>query len=213
MNIHEQVSRMKTMMGLITEDDVMVPVTGSYKVPVGNCDALHSFEKIGKMNSKVNAKLMELYNQGINPDIKSVNVILDSAKGTANFTVVIGKSTDGKAWVGLDSAGGGAENGLASNPQYPKNLTAELGHASTKDRRNAKSIRARGTVVEMVPIYTLEHYPQKGCKIKQIFHKYTLKEYPPKPEVNNEEPPIAKLPLKTPEPIQRYGTSNVLPTN
>jgi len=213
MELNEQVSRIKTMMGLITEEDVMAPVTvtGSYKVAPGNCDALHSFEKIGKMNSKVNAELMKLYDQGINPDVKSVDVKLDSAKGTANFTVVIGQSTDGKAWVGLDSAGGGATNGLANNPQYPKNLTADLGHASTQERRNAKSIRARGTTDEMVPIYTLEHYPQTGCKIKQIFHKYTLKEKQPHAEVSKEEPMIANIPMKGVEPLQRTNR-NIITT-
>lgn len=202
MNLHEQISRIQSMMGLITEEDVAASITGGYNVAPSNCDALHSFEKIGKMNSKVNAKLMELYKQGINPDIKSVNVVLDSKKGTANFSVEVGESTDGKAWIGLDSAGGGAANGLSSNPSYPKNLTAQLGHASTKDRRAAKSIKARGTVVEMVPIHTLEHYPQVGCKVKQIFHKYTLQQYPPHVTKAKEEP-IEKLPLQKPEPLQR----------
>jgi hypothetical protein len=204
MNLHEQISRIQSMMGLITEEqDVAASITGGYKVSPSNCDALHSFEKLGKMNSKVNAKLMELYKQGINPDIKSVDVVLDSKKGTATFNVVVGKSTDGKAWIGLDSAGGGAANGLSSNPSYPKNLTAQSGHASTKDRRSAKSIRKRGTVVEMVPIHTLEHYPQVGCKVKQIFHKYTLEQYPPH-ETKAEEEPMEKLPYAPIEPLKRY---------
>ena len=188
MNLHEQISRIQSMMGLITEEqNESTSITGEYKTSPSNCDALHSFEKLGKMNSKVNAKLMELYKQGINPDIKSVDVVLDSIKGTANFNVEVGESTDGNAWIGFDSAGGGAANGLASNPNYPKNLTTELGHASTKDRRKAKSIKSRGTVVEMVPIHTLEHYPQVGCKVKQIFHKYTLQEYPPHETKSKEE--------------------------
>ena len=50
------------MMGLITEEqEAVASITGGYTVPPSNCDALHSFEKLGKMNSKVNAKLMELY--------------------------------------------------------------------------------------------------------------------------------------------------------
>lgn len=203
MNLHEQISRIQSMMGLITEEqEAVASITGGYTVPSSNCDALHSFEKLGKMNSKVNAKLMELYKKGINPDIKSVNVVLDSKKGTASFNVVVGESTDGKAWIGLDSAGGGAANGLPSNPNYPKNLTAEVGHASTKDRRSAKSIRARGTVVDMVPVHILEHYPQVGCKVKQIFHKYTLQQYPPH-ETKAKEEPLEKLPLQKPEPLQR----------
>lgn len=188
MNLHEQISRIQSMMGLVTEEqNESTSITGGYKTSPSNCDALHSFEKLGKMNSKVNSKLMELYKQGINPDIKSVDVVLDSIKGTANFNVEVGESTDGNAWIGFDSAGGGAANGLASNSNYPKNLTTELGHASTKDRRKAKSIKSRGTVVEMVPIHTLEHYPQVGCKVKQIFHKYTLQEYPPHETKSKEE--------------------------
>ena len=189
MNLQEQVSRIKSMMGVLTEDEVKIldPITGGYSAPIGDCDELHHFEKNGQMNSKVNDALIKLYEQGINPDIKSVRVTLDSSKGTASYIVEIGESTDGKAWVGLDSAGGGATNGLSNNPNYPKNLTVDSGHASTNDRKNAKSIKKRGTVEDMVPIYILEHYPSKGCKVKQIFHKYTLKEKQPH-EIKVEEP-------------------------
>jgi hypothetical protein len=189
MNLQEQVSRIKSMMGVLTEDEVKIldPITGGYSAPIGDCDELHHFEKNGQMNSKVNDALIKLYEQGINPDIKSVLVTLDSSKGTARYIVEIGESTDGKAWVGLDSAGGGATNGLSNNPNYPKNLTVDSGHASTNDRKDAKSIKKRGIVEDMVPIYILEHYPSKGCKVKQIFHKYTLEEYPPH-ETKVEEP-------------------------
>jgi hypothetical protein len=189
MNLQEQVSRIKSMMGVLTEDEVKIldPITGGYSAPIGDCDELHHFEKNGQMNSKVNDALIKLYEQGINPDIKSVRVTLDSSKGTASYIVEIGESTDGKAWVGLDSAGGGATNGLSNNPNYPKNLTVDSGHASTNDRKDAKSIKKRGIVEDMVPIYILEHYPSKGCKVKQIFHKYTLEEYPPH-ETKVEEP-------------------------
>ncbi len=75
------------MMGVLTEDEVKIldPITGGYSAPIGNCDELHHFEKNGQMNSKVNDALIKLYEQGINPDIKSVRVTLDSSKGTASY--------------------------------------------------------------------------------------------------------------------------------
>ena len=52
-----------------------IKLSGSYKA--SGCDELHAFESthgktIGGMNTKVNAKLKELYKQGINPEVVDV---------------------------------------------------------------------------------------------------------------------------------------------
>ena len=61
-------------------------VSGSYQVPQNlpnRLDALHSFESRksdgfgGKMSTKINAALRDLYSKGINPDIKKLDILID----------------------------------------------------------------------------------------------------------------------------------------
>ncbi len=59
----------------------------------------------------------------------------------------------------------------------------------------------------MVPVNIFVHSPKKGCRVKQIFYKYTLKEYPTLEEKveKPEDEPIQYLPIKDFEPLQRYN--------
>jgi hypothetical protein len=57
------------------------------------------------MNTIVNAELQKVYDKGINPKITDVKVVFDTKNMVANWEVTIGRSTDGKAWVGLNSRG------------------------------------------------------------------------------------------------------------
>ena len=156
------------------------PVTGTYKVPVGNCDALHAFEKYGKINTLVNEKLMQIYDVGYNPDIESVDIQINSNTGTVDFKVRFKENTDENAiaYVGFYTRGGGAGPGTASS--YPKYLTDTNPnhHTSIAQAKTSDFIKKRGIVDKMVTAYVKEHYPDKGCNIKQFFYKYSLKEYP-----------------------------------
>ena len=135
-------------------------VSGSYavssKVP-NRLDALHSFESRksdgfgGKMSTKVNAKLLELYNKGIKPDIKKIDIIIDPVNYYVNWIVEIGQSTDGNAYTGLitrGSAGGGADTRAAA--QLPE----------LQNRTNAKLVKDL-------------NFNEGGVKIRQYFYKYT----------------------------------------
>jgi hypothetical protein len=182
MKLHEEVSRIKSMMGVLTEDEVTFPITVSdnYKVGKNDCDSFHSFNdngkrEIGGMNTKVNKVLMDVYNKGFNPDITAVDVDMNSDTMEVNWTVTINKSKDGNAWTGLYSRGGGK----ISNPgEYPDSISATSGHASAKESKTSNYVLKRGTPDKMVPVKILVHSPKKGCRVKQIFYKYTLKEYP-----------------------------------
>ena len=65
----EDVIRIKSLMGIINESKISLPivVSGSYTAPKGDADALHSFERRksdgfgGRMTSKVDEKLKEVY--------------------------------------------------------------------------------------------------------------------------------------------------------
>jgi len=183
MNLQENIQRIKSMMGVLTENEVKfpIPVSGGYKVGKGDCDSFHAFndngtKEIGGMNTKVNKVLMDLYNKGYNPDITSVDVEMNSDTMEVKWSVTINKSEDGNAWTGFYSRGGGA----ASKPgEYPDSISTNRGHASINACKESSLIKKRGTVDKMEPVKIFTHNPKKGCRVKQIFYKYTLKENPP----------------------------------
>ena len=185
MNLQEQVSRIKSMMGVITEDEVTFPIikSGSYstaKNGKGDCDTFHSFndngkKEIGGMNRKVNEVLMDVYKKGFNPDITAVDVEMNSDTMEVKWSVTINKSEDGNAWTGLYSRGGGA---ISQPGQYPDTLSTTNKHTSVEKSKTSNYILKRGTPDKMVPVNIFVHSPKKGCRVKQIFYKYTLKEYP-----------------------------------
>ena len=139
-------------------------IKGSYQVPMNianRLDALHAFERRksdgfgGGMSTKINAALRELYNKGINPDLKSLDVKIDPVLFKVDWTAEIGKSADGIAYVGMKtrgSAGNGAD--ARAGTQLPE-LTKE---------KNAKIVKDLNF--------------NKGLKIRQFFYKYSLDNYP-----------------------------------
>lgn len=165
---------------LLLTEKIVLPVTinGNYTVTAADCDGLHHFEKYGKINSLVNKKLMEIYNAGINPDIQSVKVIIDSQKGSVNWSVTIKENTEGIAYTGFYTRGGGGGPGTPTS--YPKYLSDTNGahHTSIEQVKKSSKIQQRGTIDKISTVYVKEHYPDKGCNIKQFFYKYSLKEYP-----------------------------------
>jgi hypothetical protein len=185
MKLHEEISRIKSMMGVLTEDEVTFPiiVSDSYntaKYGKGDCDTFHSFndngsKEIGGMNRKVNEVLMDVYKKGFNPNITAVDVEMNSDTMEVKWSVTINKSEDGNAWIGLYSRGGGA---ISEPGQYPDTLSTTNKHTSVEQCKTSSYIKKRGTVDKMVPVNIFTHSPKKGCRVKQIFYKYTLNEYP-----------------------------------
>lgn len=143
----------------------MQPTTikGSYTVPKGTpnmADALHSFERRksdgfgGRMSTQINEKLRELYKQGINPDVTSIKINVDSTKYKVDWEATIEPSKNGKAYVGVStvgSAGGGA------------------------DTRAKSQIEKMKTWVDGAEDYTLvlDFKNPKGVYIRQFFYKWT----------------------------------------
>lgn len=110
MNLNEEISRIKKVMGIITEGNITLPlkVSGSFKGNSG--DELHAFQStngvvIGGMQTKVNTKLKEVYDAGYNPDITKITVTIDKTTKTTSWEVTINESTDGKAYLGLVTVG------------------------------------------------------------------------------------------------------------
>lgn len=139
-------------------------IKGSYQVPPNipnRLDALHAFESRkldgfgGKMSTTINAALRKLYNKGINPDLKKIDIVIDPILFKVDWSAEIGPSKDGIAYVGMKtrgSAGNGADERAVS--QLPE-LTKE---------KNAKIVKDLNFT--------------KGTKIRQFFYKYSLPQYP-----------------------------------
>lgn len=167
----EDISRIKSIMGVINESNISLPIVvkGSYsaKGQKNAGDALHSFEKRksdgfgGRMSTKIKEKLIELYKEGINPDVTDIKIKVDSNQLFVEWEATIDESTDGKAYVGVStvgSAGGGA------------------------DRRAETQIEGMKKWAKGSKDYTLvlDFKNPKGIYIRQYFYKYTKPtEFPP----------------------------------
>jgi hypothetical protein len=111
MNLQEQISRIQSMMGLITEENLTLPyvVKGSH---TGNdCDSLHGFQlkrNNADMNGIVKTALDKFKNQGVWVSDVKVNV-----NGmTVSWEVTIDKSSDGEFWNGFTSRGAGCNSDI-----------------------------------------------------------------------------------------------------
>ena len=132
-SLNEEVYRMKTMMGIVTESKVSLPmkISGEYTVPnsaPNKGDALHSFNRRrsdgfggymlsgnppSKWNSyikfnqgkSINQALQEVWNSGVNPDITDLKIQVDSKTYTVKWSATIDESEDGNADVGVSSVG------------------------------------------------------------------------------------------------------------
>lgn len=158
-------------------------VEGSFKG--STCDELHAFQStsgriIGGMNDKVNAKLLELYKNGVNPEVKKVWVDMNADTMQVKWKVKIAPSRDGKAWLGFTSRGSSGNNtaydraeGIGASKQLPSNILKSL-----KEIYNDPNIEME--VVEDF-LYNLNRDKEiEGkCPTRQIFYKYTRpKKYP-----------------------------------
>lgn len=179
MNLQEEINRIQSMMGIITESvSLPIKLSGSYQASKGDGDALHSFDRRksdhfggymltgGPIPSKfasrvkldqgkgINQVLMELVKDGVKPDVKSISIRVNSDY-TVEWEAVIDESSDGKAYVGVmsrGSAGGGADS-------------RAQGQLSGLKSKNSKY--CNWTTV-------LDLNVSKPIKIRQYFLKYTM---------------------------------------
>jgi hypothetical protein len=143
-------------------------IQGSYTVPANTPnrqDALHAFQKRksdgfgGRMSTKINEKLRELYSRGINPDLLDLKITIDGKLYKVDWEATIGPSKDGKAYVGMSTVGSTGANA---------------------DSRAKGQIEAMKKWVKGADDYTLVlDFVNKSPYIRQYFYKYTKpSEYP-----------------------------------
>lgn len=166
----EDINRMKTLMGLINEQKTSLPIVvkGSYSAPKGDADALHSFERRksdgfgGRMLTKINEKLKEVYSAGINPDVTNIKIDIDSTNYVVRWEATIDESKDGVAYMGVGSRGSAGRTADRRAENQIDNLMRKL------KRNGADNI-------ELV----LDFKNPSGVYIRQYFYKYSLPETNP----------------------------------
>jgi hypothetical protein len=168
--IKEEIDRIKSLMGLIIEQKISLPilVKGSYSAPKGDADALHSFERRksdgfgGKMLTKINEKLREVYKAGINPDVTDIKIDIDSTNYTVKWEATIDESKDGIAYMGVASRGSAGKTADRRAENQIDNLMRKL------KRNDAEDIKL-----------VLDFKNPSGVYIRQFFYKYSLPETNP----------------------------------
>jgi len=155
---------------LLKEQKLSLPITitDGFKAPKGDADALHSFERRrsdkfgGRMTSKIEAKLREVYKAGVNPDVVDIKINVDSKEYKVTWSATIDESKDGKAYVGVStrgSAGGGSDRRAE---QQVEPLKQQLKKNGAEDITLALDFKNTG-----------------GVPIRQYFFKYAIpEEYP-----------------------------------
>jgi len=156
---------------LLKEQKISLPIIlkDSYTAPKGDADALHSFERRksdkfgGRMTTKIDEKLKEVYDAGINPDVVDIQITVDSKNYKVDWQATIDESKDGKAYMGVSTRGsaGGTADQRALSQVEPLKRKLEKGGAQDITQ-------------------VLDFKNSKGVYIRQYFFKYTLpNKYPP----------------------------------
>ena len=187
--LSEEILRMKSMMGLLNEGSITLPmkISGSYYVPnnvPSRGDALHSFDRRlsdgfgGYMlrgnpqpewseyvkfdqGKSINQALKEVWKSGVNPDITNLKVDVDSKNYTVRWEATIDESKDGRAWVGMSTKGSAGNN------------ADERAFGQIEDLKKAAENSQDHTLV-------LDFNNTSGLKIRQFFAKWTNpKDFPP----------------------------------
>ena len=184
--LQEQISRMKSMMGLIIENKTKsnkdnlntLPKIVSGSFTASNPDELHAFQStsgkvVGGMQTKVNSALKEVYKMGINPTITDISINVDSKKMETSWDVTIDESTDGKAYIGLVTVGS-AGGRVGGNEKTIENTNKRaLGQVERMRTWNT------GTS-DYKQVKDFKNTEPNGIYIRQIFEQYTKpKSYPP----------------------------------
>lgn len=140
-------------------------ISGSYDIPTGDCDSAHDFLK-HNMGDLVSKGLEEVYKGGGKPIVTDVAVTVDYGKGSTNFkvswTVSIGESNDGKAWLGFTTRGSGCGD----------EIELRAGNDSAKYKNGIQNVKSR----------VIEKYNEPNTEVKQLEKTYTYTDpvYPKK---------------------------------
>jgi hypothetical protein len=132
-------------------------ITGSYDIPLGDCDSAHDFLK-HNMGDIVSKGLEEVYKSGGKPIVTDVTVTVDYGKGSTSFkvnwSVSIGESKDGKAWLGFTTRGSGCGD----------EIELRAGNDSARYKNGIQNVKSR----------VIEKYNEPNTEVKQLEKPFTF---------------------------------------
>jgi len=203
--------------------DVKLPIkiSGSYYVPKSvpnRGDALHSFDARladgfggymlrGNPPSKwreyikfnqgksINETLIDLWKQGVNPDVTKLSINVDSKNYSVNWTATIDYSDDDKAYIGMSTVGSAGNNADSRAQGQIANLKQRVPGAKdytlVLDFKNPSGIYIRQFFYK----WTIpnQYKPHKGAKKRTV--KQTISE--PDDIKNNTETKTKEIITKT----------------
>jgi hypothetical protein len=171
MKLQEQISRIKSVMGIITEQNISLPhvVKGSHTGI--DCDSLHGFQlkrNNADMNGIVGTILGKFKNQGVWVSDVKVNV-----NGmNVSWEVTIDKSDDGEYWNGFTSRGAGCNGNIQTrwNSEEVGNGKQAIITKITTPPENGKPICDSVSAIELVK--KVEFTNLGGNSFIQGFYRY-----------------------------------------
>lgn len=180
-------------------------VANTSKCELGDYNSLCEFEGnksniVGnEMNVMVNSALVDYYNTyKKNPYVSTIRITIDDLKFIVNWEVTIEESPDGKAYVGLTSAGlSGAFDGIDGvlNRAFQK----------IKIKKNILLSEISKTEIADIVDFNFES-KTNGFGIRQIFSIYTNPDiYPYLPKKHNKKFIVGKEFEETPQTQNNNG--------
>lgn len=143
-------------------------VSGSFTSNDG--DSAHNFKEL---ETKLGQVLVEMYNSGINPKIKTIDASITKSDNqfTTTYNATVGNSTDGKAWMGFTSRG-------SFGTDYKKRADGQISGSENADKR---SLEDKLKTIGAGDIEVITTYEDPSVPVKQYFVQFTKpKEYPAK---------------------------------
>jgi hypothetical protein len=152
-----------------TNETVTKSVSGTFTSNDG--DTAHNFKNL---EDKLGPVLKEVYDMGINPKITNISARITKSEGnqfTTSYSATVGKSNDGKAWMGFTSRG-------SFGTDYEKRADGQIEGSTNLDGRSLEEkLKTNLGAGEMEIITT---YKDSSVPVKQYFVQFTKpKEFPP----------------------------------
>lgn len=154
-------------------DDMII--TGS--LIANNCDSAHNFTS---MIQEINEAQQKIYDRFDNPKIKKFDVKIYKTGNnfyTQEYDVIIGNSTDGKAWVGFESRGscGSGYIERADNQYYGTGQPGQSPSSPCYLKSLAKCMQDNANAVD---VELVKEYQNDTDQFKQFFVQFTKSTYP-----------------------------------
>jgi hypothetical protein len=158
-----------TQSSAATNETVTKTVSGTFTSNDG--DTAHNFKNL---EDKLGPVLKEVYDMGINPKITNISAKITKSENnqfTTSYSATVGKSNDGKAWMGFTSRG-------SFGTDYERRADGQIDGSTNLDGNTLEQkLKSNLSAGEMEIITT---YKDSSVPVKQYFVQFTKpQQFPP----------------------------------